>query len=79
MQWVSWKGSSQGGKVSVQRTGGGGWGQGFCKMVASKPRRTNLFFVLGEATALQLSQSSNIGFNVTLQNSVHLSEPEYTS
>ena len=30
-------------------------------------------------TALQLSQSSNIGFNVTLQNSVHLSDPEYTS
>ena len=58
---------------------GWGSGQGFCKMADSKPGRTNPFFVLGEATALQLGQSSNTGSNVTLQNSLHLSKPEYTS
>lgn len=78
MQWVSWKGWSRGGKAAVQGTGGGEWGQGFCKMAASKPGRTNPFFVLREATELQLGQSSNIGSSVTLQNSLHLSKPEYT-
>ena len=58
---------------------GWGSGQGFCKMADSKPGRTNPFFVLGEATVLQLGQSSNTGSNVTLQNSLHLSKPEYTS
>ena len=76
MQWVSWKGWSHGERAAVQRTGGGEWGQGFCKMAASKPGRINPFFVSVEVTALQLGQSSNIGSNVTLQNSLHLSKPE---
>ena len=58
---------------------GWGSGQGFCKMADSKPGRTNPFFVLGEATVLQLGQSTKTGSNVTLQNSLHLSKPEYTS
>lgn len=55
-----------------------GWGQGFCKMAISKLGRVNPFSVWGEATVLQLSQYSNIGSCVTLENSLCLSVPEDT-
>lgn len=65
------KTDSRGGEVAVQRAGV----TGFPQDMVSKLGKANPFSVWGETTLSWLSQGSNTGSSVTLENSLYLSEP----